>query len=303
MKTRRLLSGPLLVAMAALLWATEALVRYPTANASDPMLMVLVEHLIATVFLLPYVLFRQRPKLFSLTSREWVAASFVGICGSALAMLCFTLSFRYVNPSVSILIQKFQPVLVVLIAFVVLGERPERNFYFWALIAFLATLVLSFPDLDFKSALNIGDQHTKGILYAGAASALWAISTVFGKFLLSSTPVSVTAFWRFFFGSLTLLVMCSNQSLNSLLTIIHNPNLLSILYLSIFPGLLGMVIYYAGLNRTSASVTTFVEILYPVLAVLLNTIFLKTPLNLVQVISGTVLILVVVKISTVAHKA
>lgn len=298
MKSKILLSGPFLVAFAALLWSTEALVRYPTANSSDPMLMVLVEHIIALAFLFPYVLWRQRSKLFCFTAREWLAAVFVGAFGSALAMLCFTISFRYVNPSVAILIQKFQPVFVVLIAFLVLGERSERKFYYWALLAFLATLVLSFPDLDFKSALNTGDLHTFGILYAGAASALWAASTVFGKFLLSSTPVSVTAFWRFFFGCVTLFLIGSHQSLESLLSVAYNANLWSILYLAIFPGLLGMVVYYAGLNRTLASVTTFIEIIYPVLAVLLNTLFLKTPLNLVQIVSGSVLIFAVMKIST-----
>ena len=42
-------------------------------------------------------------------NRRWLAVAFCGAGGSALATILFTASFHYVNPSVTILLQKLQP--------------------------------------------------------------------------------------------------------------------------------------------------------------------------------------------------
>lgn len=290
--------GPLFVGLAAFLWATDALVRYPAITSIDPIFLVFVEHVLAVILLLPWVLWKHKNELFSFTFREWMAAIFSGMGGSALATVIFTASFYYVNPSVAVLLQKLQPVMVVVIAFLLLGEKPERKFFFWGLIALVAGVFLSFPDLNF-SFLNGGlDLYSKGIQYAFGAALLWAASTVSGKILLKQTAPALATFWRFAFGLVALSFLMAFAGAPVVWSsFTSGPNLTALLYLSLVPGLFAMLIYYKGLARTRASVTTFIELLYPIGAVALNTAFLHTPLNSVQTAAGAALLFAVAMLS------
>ncbi len=291
-------SGPILVASAALLWATDALVRYPAAGKVSPVFIVLIEHILAVLVLFPWLYKKGLKFTFSLDFKEWLSAFLSGVGGSALATLLFTASFRYVNPSVSVLLQKFQPLIVVLIAYAFLNERPAKKFYFWSLIALLAGIVLSFPEFNFKSLFKGVTLYSKGIQYSLIAAFLWAASTVAGKILLKRTHPTLATFWRFFFGGLALSVIQGFDSHPQNLSILNEaPIIASLLYLSLVPGLLAVLVYYQGLSKTSASVTTFIELVYPIGAVLLNTLFLNTPLETVQTIAGSILILAVAMIS------
>jgi hypothetical protein len=290
--------SPFFVALAAFLWATDALIRYPAIDQVDPTFMVFIEHVLAVAILLPWLYFKNRKNIFALSPKEWIAAVITGVGGSAIATVFFTASFLYINPSVAVLLQKLQPVIVVLIAFLVLGEKPQKKFFIWGTVALLAGITLSFPDLDFRFLKSGVDVHSKGIQYAFIAALLWAGATVSGKVLLQKTAPSLAAFWRFFFGLVALtgiLFLSGTPTPMSPLT--DTAAWTAILYLSLVPGLLAMVVYYNGLAGTPASVTTFIELIYPIGAVALNTIFLHTPLAPIQMGAGFVLVCAVAMIS------
>jgi drug/metabolite transporter (DMT)-like permease len=297
--------GPLLVGLAAFLWATDALFRFPSIQSVNPVFMVFVEHLLAVAALLPWIVASRRRELFALSRPQWIGIALVGMGGSALATILFTMSFRLINPSIAILLQKIQPVLVVLIAYAALGERPARNFYPWAAIALAASLLLSFPDLDFGFASEeSGQDRLKGILCTLGAAAIWAASTVIGRGLLLRLDVGVISFWRFLFGLAALTAMIPFAWDGSFqLTLGSGQLAVSLLYISLVSGLLAMVVYYAGLSRTPASVTTFMELIFPIAAVALNAMILKLPLGTVQIGAGAVLLMAVWRIAAGREKA
>ncbi len=296
----RNLIGALLVAIAAILWACDGLVRYPALGLGtlDPTLIVLVEHILATLLLFPWVFIHHRKKFFSLNWQEWMAAAVSGVGGSALAMIFFTASYLYVNPSIPVLIQKIQPILVVIIAYFILGEKPMKKFYFWATLAFIAVIILIFPDLNFKSLFGSVNIYSKGIQYAFLAAVFWSFSTIAGKILLHRISFVLATFWRFFFGliGLFMIMLLTHYPIpSSLFSLL--PNVWILIYMSLVPGLFSILIYYAGLARTTASTATFVELINPVGAVILNTLFLHTPLSVIQMIASAILILAVTMLS------
>ena len=292
--------GPLLIACAALLWATDALFRVPAVSALDPTLIVGIEHLIGLLFLSPLVLLGSgsRKSFVQMSLRGWIAAIFIGMGGSAIATVLFTGSFRYINPSVTILLQKLQPLLVVAIAYIFLGEKPRPRFLIWAAIALFSGVVLSFPDLDFSFMGGGLTLRSRGVLYSIGAASLWAVTTVLGKALLRKVPVLVTTFWRYAFGLVTLALLISFSGTPLPKEALQNTQIwTSLFYMGLVPGLLAMLLYYRGLSRTPASVATFVELVFPVSAVVLNSIILKMPLSNVQLIAGAVLLFSVTRIS------
>ena len=196
--------------------------------------------------------------------------------------------------------QKLQPVFTVLLAYLMLGERPQKKFYFWALIAIGAGFVLSFPDFDTRFLWERGSLHAKGVIYALSAAAIWSVSTVAGENFLKRTPPSLATFWRYFFGTITLAIILNmaHVPFPGMGALTSTPTLVALLYLSIVTGIIPMLAYYAGLAKTPASVTTFIELIYPISAVILNTLFLHTPLSTVQMGAGGVLLIAVDRKST-----
>lgn len=288
------MKGPLLIALAAFLWATDALFRVPAVSTLSATTIVWIEHAIGILVLAPYVWLRYGKTAFQLKPREWIAAASVGILGSAIATVLFTLAFQYLNPSAVILVQKVQPVLVIYLAALFLGERPLAEFLLWGAIAILSAAALALTDASSEDILKTGEaisRQSRGALCSLGAAFLWAVSTVAGKALLRTRPAGVATFWRFVFGftALTVLVPLTGSSF---VPVVNSPAAAAgLLYMSLIPGLLAMLAYYAGLERTRASTVTLVELLYPVCAIALNAIFLNSYLTATQWIASLLLIL------------
>jgi drug/metabolite transporter (DMT)-like permease len=138
----------------------------------------------------------------------------------------------------------------------------------------------------------------RGALLAASAAALWAAATVAGRALLLKLDVAVVSFWRFAFGLATMALALLFSGRGS--PLLSSPaNLLAgLIYMALFPGLTAMLLYYKGLARTPASVATFVELIFPLSALVLNTFVLKLPLSNIQLMAGAVLLIAVTRLTS-----
>jgi drug/metabolite transporter (DMT)-like permease len=292
------LVGTLLIAIAATLWATDSLFRVPAVQSVHPTFIVLFEHVIGVIVLLTWTCLRDRKRLLGHSFKSWLSLFFIGFGGSAFATVLFTASFLYINPSVAILIQKLQPIVVVLLAFLFLGEKPKTSFWGWALVAIVAALVVSFPGLDFHFLTHGIDLHSQGVIYALLAAVLWGAATVVGKSVSSNLAPVIVTFWRYFFGLIALLLLFYVGGESIPVAALHQTSTLRpLIYIAFFPGLTALLFYYSGLRRASAITATFTELLYPVSAVVLNWLFLGASLNIVQILGGIALLYSVFQIS------
>jgi drug/metabolite transporter (DMT)-like permease len=60
--------------------------------------------------------------------------------------------------------------------------------------------------------------------------------------------------------------------------------------MALVPGLLALSIYYLGLKKTPASIATLCELSFPFGAVIINWIYLDSPLTMTQIIGSVILI-------------
>jgi drug/metabolite transporter (DMT)-like permease len=283
-----------------MLWATDSLFRVPALASLDPVFIVLCEHLVGVLFLSPWPIIPALTGFFKLRLSQVLGLFLVGAGGSALATVLFTASFREVHPSVAILLQKLQPVLVLFLASVFLSEKLNSRFLKWALIALTSGFVLSFPDMDFSFLGETGlTSQSKGVLLALGAATLWAASTVVGKALLADiSPAQMTG-WRYLFGLIALSVYLFQSGGNWDWDILWSDRiaLRAVIFTSLISGLFAMVIYYQGLARTRATLATLMELLFPVSAIGLNAWVLNRPLTPVQLAASLVLLIAVTRIS------
>jgi DME family drug/metabolite transporter len=256
--------GFALVAAAAVLWASDAFLRAPIATQVAAPVVVMVEHLLLVAFtapLLPGALRAAR----GFDTRQVVAVLVVGVGASAVATTLFTLAFAYADsPTTPALLQKLQPVVAVVAATLILGERIRPRFLPTALTALAGAYLISVPD-----PLRLPAAALASAGLAVGAAVLWALGTVLGRLLTGAATPAQVATLRFAVGlpATALIVWLTGADIGPALTPVAAPRLLA---LALIPGLLAMMIYYRGLAGTPASLATIAELAFPLTLLLIG---------------------------------
>jgi drug/metabolite transporter (DMT)-like permease len=254
-----------LVALAAALWGTDALLRQPLAGALPASTIVFWEHVIIVVVLVP--LLPAALRAFRAAShRDRVALVVIGAGASAVATALFTEAFRFGDPVTPVVLQKLQPLIAVAVAALLIGERVRSGYWLFAVPALAGAWFMAFRD-PFSAA----PQALTAALLAVGAAALWALGTVLGRMVGSRmAPRDVTVL-RFAIGLPASAVVLAVDGGPLAVT---PAQLGPLVLLALIPGLLGLALYYVGLRTTPAARATLAEMAFPVTAVLVGVVFL-----------------------------
>lgn len=290
------MTGFLLVIIACAFWALDTLIRYPLMQSGiNAVSVVFYEHFILTA-IFSIVFFKSLKKIWHAKTSHYFYFFMVGGIGSALATVAFSRAFMFLNPSLVILLQKFQPIVAIVLARFVLKEQIKRMFVFWAFICLAGAFLISYEDL-----LNLG--HTGKSVYAhlvhpGAVQGYllvffsivgWGAATVFGKKLGKEgyNDEEIMA-GRFILGFLCLVPFALGSS--DLFT--HSLETYGKISLMVLvSGLLAMYLFYQGLRKISARACSLAEMFFPFMAVIVNWLFLDASLTPVQLMGGLLLLL------------
>jgi drug/metabolite transporter (DMT)-like permease len=299
------------VALAATLWASDAYFRNQLVTHLSPSQIVVAEDALVTLFLLP-VLIRSRHELRALGARGWTAVGVIAAGAQALATILFTASFSIAAQhqlfAETFVLQQTQPLIAILLAWIVLGERRRPWFWPAVVVAIVAVYMVVFASdpLSPISALQNGRLEV-GLLALGAA-ALWASGTVLGRFALGSISFWSMTSLRFTLALPVLVIVVLAQ--NGVGGFGHYrvsdfvPNLLAI---AIVPGLLALLLYYRALSKTPASLATIAEMAYPVAATLIASApppwGFNQPIYGIQVLGTALLLGVIVFLNWTKEKA
>ena len=288
------MKGVIFILLACLCWALDALFRYPLVKQGiSTFSIVFLEHFVLSICCIPVVLSGLK-KIGELRISDIFSFMMVGGVGSALATICFTESFKYLNPSLVIILQKFQPLVAITLAVILLKEKVSKHFLFWGLVCLAGGVLVSYPDLlkiakliNQNSHRLVSDSAIKGYFLAMISIVGWAQATTFGKKLSLSgfNPQSIMA-GRFISGFLTLCIWVPTYEQ---VFKIDFHNYLRLLAMVAISGALAMYLYYKGLSKIPAKLCALLEMFFPVFAVAVNWLFLDKHLGMIQLVGAAVL--------------
>jgi len=268
------------VALGAMLWGTDALFRAPLLRhlSSDRLIqstqLVFAEHVILVVCSIP-LLWLARHQIRRLTGRQWAAIVAIGVGASGLATVLFTLSFGYGHFIETLLLQKTQPLIAILLASIWLRERLAPAAWALVPVALVGAYLIAIPDpLHPQNAW--ADFHVAAALLALGAAALWGAATVFGRYALADVSFTALTGLRFTTALPALAVVLWLEGGFVAFTGYRADDAPLYLGLALLPGLFAMLLYYRGLASTPASMATLAELAFPITGVLVN-LFLVTP--------------------------
>ncbi|WP_433278013.1 DMT family transporter [Pseudonocardia xinjiangensis] len=271
-----------LIAVAAALWGTDGLLRQPLAGQLPAATIVFWEHLLIVLVLVPFLPSAVRA-FRSATPKERTALVLIGAGASAVATALFTQAFQLGDPVTPLVLQKLQPVIAVVAAALLLGERVRGGYWLFAVPALAGAWLMAFAD-----PFSAGPKAVAAALLAVGAAALWAVGTVLGRMVsvrIASRDVTVL---RFVIGLPASAIVLAAQGAPVAVT---PAQLGPLVLLALIPGLLGLALYYLGLRSTAAARATLAELAFPVTATLVGVGLLGTELSPTQWLGLAVVVL------------
>lgn len=274
-----------LIALAASFWGLSAIWRDPLAKQFPSLTVVFWEHVVLVVLVSPWLVGAVRAVLRA-SRRTQVSVLVIGAGSSALATVLFTSAFRLGDPITPQVLQKLQPLIALLLAAVLLGERLRRSFLWFAVPAVAGAWLLSFPQ---PFSVSVSSLYAAGL--ALGAAALWAAGTVLGRAVSAELAFQQVTALRFAVGlvALGVISLVTGTSLR-----VDASAAGSIIILALVPGLLALLLYYRGLRNTPASRATLAELAFPITAAVVGVTVLGRTLAPTQWVGFAVVLAAVV---------
>jgi drug/metabolite transporter, DME family len=159
-------------------------------------------------------------------------------------------------------LQKSQPLIAVVGAWLVLGEQPRRGFAWFLLPALAGIWLIALPHPLAPHAHGLTP-----IAETLAAAAMWGLGTVFGRYLGRELAFEHVTTVRFAFG---LVASACALPIVGVAAWSNTHDSFYIALLALVTGLAALGLYYYGLRRTPALLAALGELAFPVTATLVG---------------------------------
>jgi DME family drug/metabolite transporter len=295
------LTGPALIATAAILWALDGMIRRSLFTLPATTI-VFFEHLIGVALILPFVWPWLRDEVLKgkVERKVWGRAAVVALFSSVLGTLWFTMALSMVNfiPfSVVFLIQKLQPLFALSSAYVLLKEKLNWKYGVWAVVALVAAYFVTFPGGVVNLSTGAGTV-TAALLALGAAIA-WGSGTTLSKMLLSEVDQTKATFMRFGLATVFALVAAVVMGQSGSLMTVSGSQVARFAAIAVSTGMVALWIYYKGLRQTPVRVSTIVELTFPMLAIAIDGWYYGVWLSASQLVAAGVLLVAMYMVARV----
>ncbi|MFA5999687.1 MAG: DMT family transporter [Candidatus Paceibacterota bacterium] len=289
-------SGPILIIVAALLWAFDGLIRQHLYSL-PPITIIFFEHLIGLIILTPFILgdvLKAR-----LAKRDWWLVILVAVLSGLLGTLWFTTALgkvHFITISVVFLLQKLQPIFAITTARIFLKEKLDARYIKWALLAIISAYFVTFKNGIVN--LETGEGTIIAALYALGAAFAWGSSTTFSKMLLGRVEAKVSTFYRFLFTiiiALPFVFLYGKAGASFAMPTFTQFSWLALIAVS--TGMVALLIYYKGLSKTPVHISTILELTFPFIAIILDMVVNNTVLSATQWLASFILVFAIYKIS------
>jgi len=299
-----MIQGALLIALAALLWATTGIVAkfLFTGTELEAITLAFLRLVVALPFF--WLLMRQEQRklktanpghslpgssLRTLGIKAFLPLAAMGLF-QAFYQGSYLLAVDLTGAGIATLISLcLPPVLVAILAAPLLGEKPGLLTIVSAVAAILGTGMLVISDMDTAGTLRLA-----GILMALLAAAVYTGFTLTSRYSSAGTPVFTTAFICFFTAALILLpVVALSGGFGGLETLALR-HWLMVGYIGVVPTCIGYLLFFKGMQNTPATLSSIIVTLEPLFVALLAWVILGEVLGPIGILGATILTIAVI---------
>jgi Predicted permease, DMT superfamily len=297
------------IALAAFFFSTMEITLKLFSLGFNPLQLNFLRFFIGALVLLPLGVRGIKSRKITLKARDLTFFALTGFICVVVSMTFYQLAVLSVKASIVAILFSCNPVFVVPLAFLILGERVHKSTVISIIISLVGMAVIMNPLKMTASA--------SGIALTLLAAATFALYGVVGKRRSSKYGgVSLTAF-TFLAGSFEMLLLIFITKIGpvaellrqiglgkfSNIRILHGITLQSLpglIYIGVFVTGLGYAFYLLSMEKTSAATASMVFFIKPALAPVLALFVLGEPIT-VGMTAGIVLIIAGSLITFIPH--
>lgn len=289
-----MIHGAILIALAALLWATTGIVAKFLFNGTE--LQAITLGFLRLVVALPffYALMRREQRqlagtasavsLRDLTLKALIPLAALGLF-QAFYQGSYLLAVDLTGAGIATLIALcLPPVLVAIMAAPLLGERPGLVTVLALIAAIMGTGMLVISDMDTTGQLRLA-----GILMALLAAVVYTGFTLTSRYNSAGTPVFTTAFICFLTAALIMLPVVALTGGFNGLTTLEPRHWLMVAYIGVVPTCIGYVCFFSGMKTTPATLSSIIVTLEPLFVALLAWLILGEVLGVIGIAGALIL--------------
>ena len=276
------------IIFAALLWSMDAFLRQSLYSLS-PLLIITIEHGIGSLLFIPIII-KYWNKIKTLNQSGWISILWISFLGGICGTYFYTKALGYVgyiDLSIVVLLQKFQPLFAVSLAAIILKEKLSSRYLILAFFAMIGGYLVTFGN----KPISIWDNNTIiAALFALLAAFCWGSSTVLGKHALIYFPFSLVTALRLIITTTAgiLIIIFSDWSI--IYSSVSYEQWKMLLLIVFSTGTVALFVYYYGLNKLPASYTTLFELFWPLSAVVIDWQVKGKPLSFTQLLGAFILL-------------
>ena len=273
---------------AAFLWSIDAYIRQSLFLLS-PLLIITIEHGMGSIIFLPSII-KNCDKIINITKKGWLSILGVSFLGGVLGTYFYTKALGYtgyIELSIVVLLQKFQPLFAISLATIILKEKITKRFIILSIIAVIGGYLVTFGLNPIKFW---NDNNLVAAFYAILAALCWGSSTVLGKYILKDLSFILVTALRLLLTTIFGIIIIISIKINLLYSTISSQQWQAIFLIVFTTGTLALFIYYFGLKNIPASHATIFELFWPLSAVLIDWIINEKTLSAMQ-LTGTIMLL------------
>lgn len=287
-----MIRGALLIALAALLWATTGIVAKFLFTGTELEAVTLAFLRLAVALPFFFVLMRREQRASSrsatpavkLNRKVLIPLLALG-CFQAVYQGSYLLAVDMTGAGIATLIALcLAPVLVAILAAPLLGEKPGLVTVLALVAAIAGTAMLVISDMDSAGKLRLG-----GILMAVLAAFVYAGFTLTSRHTSTGTPVFTTAFICFFTAALILLPVVAISTGFEGLRSFEFRHWLMVAYIGVVPTCMGYLSFFTGMKTTPATLSSIIVTLEPLFVALLAWMILGEELGVIGMAGALIL--------------
>jgi drug/metabolite transporter (DMT)-like permease len=280
LRGRSSLAGILLVNLATFTWATNMVLGRWLRDDIGPLTLAAARFLIASLI---FVLLLQRrpPEERRLGRDRWLLLG-MALSGVALFAPLLYFGLRFTTAVSATVINGFGPLITGLLATLLIREPMSRRQVAGAVTGLVGIGILLFGSSGTfwqGTRLNVGD-----LVVVGAVT-LWGLYSILGRRVMQQrSALSATAFSAFL--GLPFLCFAAIWELQHIQVHAVPRVLVAVLYIGVFPTVVGFLSWNAGVRRLGASGAMVFYNTLPLYGALLGTALLQEPLGLHHLAGG-----------------
>lgn len=269
-----------LMLLSCFFWAGAFIAAKLSAPYIPPFTLTFLRFSIATIIL--YFILKYGFKVdLKITKKDIPYFLFTGIVGMFGYHVLFFIAMKHTTAINSSLIAASNPIITTLLSIIILKDSPSHKRLLGIFLSFLGvTLVIangSFSNLV-KLSFNFGD------ILMVIAVLLWGIYSVFSKKIMVLFNPFLITFYSFLFCTIFLIPFLFYDNPLSYLSKIPKNAIISVIYMAIFPTVIGYLVQQISIKEIGPSKTSIFVNLVPVFSIFLSIIILHESISFIKLI-------------------